>query len=449
MGTNQNNSVTKSSYARLKKLDEAVAEESRQLVQEEDINIEKELQEIINSNLERSLKQESEEIVSPISEDIVVQSVEGAGEKPAVLIDTLWFGLDYGSILTAYALDKAVEDMGCDPVLMNKSPDLWTNHYTDPTNIAGSFIYKNCKVAKILPDKKSETEFAKNADAVIVGSDVVWNYDVCTKATKTRFFLDYAPASAKKISCASSFGYQYSGPYGEDLKKCAKYLKRFDHLSVCDYSNLDMLRSRFGLDAEVLLDPVFLCDKSWFEKAASESPGQHDETDDTFIFSYIKAGNRRKRELILRGNDILTPNNYSPMRNFININIYPESKKMLGLDVAYHIKVEDWLYYISHSEFVITDDYYGVCFALIFNKPFIFVESVNYDGMNHVSSLLSALGLEERILSLEDDFKKKEYLFRLPIRYKKVNKILDSMIEQSRSWLRSVLPVQKTEVEGE
>lgn len=71
---------------------------------------------------------------------------------------------------------------------------------------------------------------------------------------------------------------------------------------------------------------------------------------------------------------------------------------------------------IINSEFVITDDYYGVCFALIFNKPFVFIESASYEGLNNVKALLCSLNLEERIVHCEDDFKKKEYLFRLPVR---------------------------------
>ena len=76
---------------------------------------------------------------------------------------------------------------------------------------------------------------------------------------------------------------------------------------------------------------------------------------------------------------------------------------------------------------------------MIFNKPFVFIESLSFDGLNNVKALLSSLDLEERIVYLEDDFRKKEYLFRLPVRYNKVNKLLDEMKEQSLSWLKNKL----------
>lgn len=375
-------------------------------------------------------------------------------EEPAVpavkrraLLETLWFGLDYGSILTAFSLTRAVEQLGWEAVLMNKPPVLWTEHYDDPNNIAGKFIYKYCQVEPVARRAKDLSDMVQRADAVVVGSDIIWSYDVCTRETHYHYYLDFVADDKKKISYASSFGFDFSGPFGEELKACAKLLQRFNALSVSNYHNLDILRTRFGLEGEIVLDPVFLCDKAQFEAAAAQAPCIPDETDDSFIFTYIKYGTPRKREFVLRGNDILTPNHYSPMRSFININTFPESRDMLGLEVAWHITVEDWLYYLQHSEFVITDDYYGVCFAIIFNKPFVFIESVNYEGMNQVKALLSSLHLEERIVHTEDDFKKKEYLFRMPVRYKKVNSLMEIMKEQSLAWLQNELSRSAEEVD--
>ena len=369
-----------------------------------------------------------------------------AASKGNVLLETLWFGLDYGSILTAYSLYKTVETLGRDASLMNKPSALWTDHYADPNNIAGKFIYKYCKVEPVVNKAKDLANILRLSDTVIVGSDMLWSYDVCGRQVHDHYYLDYVPDDKKKVSYATSFGYNYSGPYGEELKSSARFLSAFNAVSVGSYNDLDILRERFGIDAEIVLDPVFLCDKKFFEEAAANAPCIYDEVDRSFIFTYVKYGNPRKRELILRGNDILTPKNFSPLRNFININTYPESRDMLGLNVAWYITVEDWLYYLINSEFVITDDFYGVCFAIIFNKPFVFVESVSYDGINNVKALLSSLNLEERIINTEDDYKRKEYLFRLPIRYKKVNRLLEVMKAQSFGWLKSKLSDNEGEV---
>lgn len=380
-----------------------------------------------------------EQVIEPEPEPQPEPEPEPEPEPKKALLETLWFGLDYGSILNAFALDRTVQSLGWQTSLMNKSPRLWTPHYDDPENLAGKFIYKNCRVENVCHDDGQLRETVDRADAVIIGSDIIWSYDVCTRETGTHYYLDYVPQGKKKLSYATSFGYSYSGPFGEDMKTCARYLSAFDGISVNNYHSLDILHERFGLDGEIVLEPLFLCDPQHFRDAAAQAPCIQDENASSFIFNYIKYGTKRKRQLVLRGNDILTPKHFSPMRNFININEFPESKAMLGLDTAFHITVEDWLYYLINSEFVITDDYYGICFAIIFHKPFIFIESVNYEGIGNVHALLSSLNLDERIVNTEDDFKKKEYLFRMPVRYQKVDRILAIMKQQSLAWLNGKL----------
>ena len=382
-------------------------------------------------------QQTSEEALQ--AERLDEQKKNTSDSKPRALLETLWFGLDYGSILTAFALYEAVGGLGWDVSLMNKSPDMWTENYGDPDGIAGEFIYKYCNVEPAAADEEDLKNIVENKDAVIVGSDIIWNYKICGEQTGTHYYLDYVPDDKKKISYATSFGYSYSVPYGDEMIKCSKLLKGFDGVSVNNFYNLEVLQNRFGVEGETVIDPVFLCDKALYEKAAGEALGQFEESESSFIFTYIKAGNPRKKQFILRGAEIFTKGGISPIRSFVNINVFLESVEMFGMDVSCSISVEDWLYYIINSRFVITDDYYGVCFALIFNKPFVFIESLSFDGLNNVKALLSSLDLEERIVYLEDDFRKKEYLFRLPVRYNKVNKLLDEMKEQSLSWLKNKL----------
>lgn len=363
-------------------------------------------------------------------------------KKPTALLETLWFGLDYGSILTAYALDAAVKSLGYDTVLTEKPEELWTPHYAEPDNIAGSFIRKYCTVTEKCHSPEELSALAKNTDAVIVGSDYIWSYNICTNSVKNRYFLDYVPENKLKLSYASSFGLEYSGPFGEEMIDTADCLRQFSGISVGSFSDSETLLERYGMKSETVLDPVFICGTECFEKAAKNAPCIKSEKAVTFIFNYIKYGNERKREFLKRGAEILTPNNFSPVRNFININMFPESKEMLGCDAAWHITVEDWLYYLIHSEFVLTDDIYGIYFALVFNKPFAFIESLSHNNINTVTAFLSSLGLEDRIVFTEDDLRKKEYLFRLPIRYKKVNKLLDSMRTSSVGWLKMHLSNQ-------
>ena len=118
---------------------------------------------------------------------------------------------------------------------------------------------------------------------------------------------------------------------------------------------------------------------------------------------------------------------------------FEKSKAKLGLECSPNTTVEDWLYYIMQSEFVITDDFHAVCLAVLFNKPFVFVGSETDAYTRQVYAILSSLGIDERIIYTEDDFRVREYLFRMPIRYSKVNKALETLREESVNWLKNYL----------
>lgn len=61
----------------------------------------------------------------------------------------LWYGLNYGSILTYYALYQVVNEMGFDALMVNKPKELWSDRYTDRNTIANKFIYENCYVSNV------------------------------------------------------------------------------------------------------------------------------------------------------------------------------------------------------------------------------------------------------------------------------------------------------------
>ena len=88
-------------------------------------------------------------------------------KKNSMAYDTavysLWFGLNYGSILTACALYKTLEQYGKHPALLQKQPALWGEHYAEKDNIAGRFAYQNCDVLEV---------FDSEEDARILREDV-------------------------------------------------------------------------------------------------------------------------------------------------------------------------------------------------------------------------------------------------------------------------------------
>lgn len=355
-----------------------------------------------------------------------------AGNSAALY--TLWFGLDYGSILTAYALYRTVEELGKTPYLLAKPDALWSDHYADRENIAGKFIYAHCAV---LPGQVPE-----NIHTHIVGSDVVWDCRIINDAVKAYFYLNEVTGKDDiRVALGTSFGGQYQMDVNKRNDDSVLFHK-FDGISVKSFEDSQFLSDYYYIQPEIVLDPVFLCDKNAYRVCAGQSVAKKVEKEEHFIFTYIKNGNERKRSLLLKGNAVLLESFQAPLRNFIDINRYPESRAALGLEPAYHILVEDWLHYLIHSDFVITDDYYGMCFAILFEKPFVVVCDRGIQNKSDFCTLLEQLDLTERIVYTDEDYKTKLYLFRKPIRYNIVNAKLEKLRSDSRDWFKAQMSSQ-------
>lgn len=362
---------------------------------------------------------------------------------PAAALYSLWFGLDYGSILTAYALYALLENMGFQPFLLQKPHYLWTSHYDEPDNIAGKFIYPRCRVLRLFDGgpKQQDQEIFDQIQTHVVGADVLWNPQIIGRKAFLYFLLNQVRRKTDtRVSYSTSCGrMEYAGVDAGLRNETAILLHKFQAVSVKSFQDALSLEKQFYLEAELTLDPVLLCPRELFLSCTERAPSAQVETEESFIFTYFKNGNARKRDFILRGNEILLRRYLDPLRNFIDINRYPESRDALGLQPAFHILAEDWLFYLIHSDFVMTDDYYGACFAILFQKNFIVLLDRNQPDLEKYTVLMDQLGLAERLVYEQDNPKRKEYLFRKPIRYGPVNKKLDALREESFQWLRQAL----------
>lgn len=92
-------------------------------------------------------------------------------------------------------------------------------------------------------------------DAVIVGSDEVWNIN-SFRGYDPAYFLNFVPAGVRKASYAASFGYTTTtGAYREAIRE---HLKSSSALSVRDESSRRIVREECGLEAELVVDPTLL-----------------------------------------------------------------------------------------------------------------------------------------------------------------------------------------------
>ena len=343
-----------------------------------------------------------------------------------------WSSMNYGAHLTYYALYQSLIDEGFSVIMLEGSekniyeeeklkPRLFReNPYLQDSLKKNNIAYMN--------------EFNEICDTFVVGSDQLWRYIFFRKSIEVNL-LSFVCSHKRKISYGVSFGEKDFKAPDEHITKMRYFLSRFQKISVREKSGVDICREIFGVPAECVLDPVFLCDKQHYENIIQRS---NVTINDEFVFVYIVHHTPEKRECVnkiisqLGKKAILVRNLHKDIYDGYHVLFEPDCK------------IEEWLYYIKNCDRVITDSFHAYCFSIIFNKQIItlFQTVDGVDSAERVFSLNNILGIKEpqTIESMDID---KYCENSNEINYIEVNMRLKTEKERCRKWLLDSL---KTEV---
>lgn len=354
-------------------------------------------------------------------------------------IMTFHMAFNHGAMLQAYGLSKKLELMGVKAVIIDyRLPfidryhhkdvlqDLWRKQgvigalkfikrtlrgdYSDP---AWSKFY--CFMTKRLPLSKQilNEDFSKvSYDSYIVGSDQVWNGDL-TGGIQPCYFLEFAPASSKRIAYAASCGGKDFG--SSDIACIKKWLKKFTAIGIREDSLTNYVREQLKIPAETVLDPTLILGKTNWVKLAHRVPYEKYVLIYTFDekhYIYEKA-----RE-------------YATKRNLKIITIAYEQKD-IGEDIIQLLGQgpEDFISYIYYAEAVFTSSFHGTAFSIIFEKEFYCFPHPKYH--ERTDNLLAIAKLLDRYVYEGDELKYKT------IDYNEVNKLMQPAIKASEEFLMS------------
>ena len=331
---------------------------------------------------------------------------------------------NYGSAFTNFALYKYLLDAGLRVLLIEEplSSDI------SPLSVRNfiNYPFRESDCARIYRDKEDMRSLNRRCRAFLVGSDQLFNYEIYKRIdgfTK----LDWVDDGVNKYCYATSLGVnRLLGPPDEqaDFIRC---LKRFRAVSVRERGSEILLRE-LGIDAECVLDPVFLCDEEHYKKMLAPYESQAKKSS---VFCYILDPDLAKEDVIWEAAKAIGSECFAisdMWRDGENI------KSLWNLPTHTHIKNELWLANIFYSDFVITDSYHALCFALIFKKQFIVLPNEKR-GNDRFESLLDITGLSERLLfetAGSDEIKR---LISDRIDFSVISPIIDSERERSRKWL--------------
>lgn len=352
--------------------------------------------------------------------------------RPQVLILTHPLRYNYGGILQAFALQKALRKCGFRAVTWDtpypginpnprlpaakkfrlmlgnaflkyvlRRPDVWVRPWNG--NRDSDYYYDNRaddadRERRSVLEMKSRytlpfiwkhirlTRSLNGASAYVAGSDQIWRRDFMG-AEQPRFFFDFLPENApvKRISYAASFGKDKPDFSPDELETYGALLRRFDAVSVREDSGVAVCRDFLKRpDAAVMPDPAFLLTADDYRGLIPRRHGNRPGT----LFCYILDDNRDKRlcREAIAGKLGLT----------IDLFQLPEGEQRFSVR-----SVEEWLGGIARARFVLADSFHGIVFSMIFNRPFLAFGNVQR-GLARFRSLLEKTGLENRLIFTPD-----------------------------------------------
>lgn len=332
-------------------------------------------------------------------------------QKIAIL--TYPLNYNYGNLLQAFALIRYLRSLGYDVELIDKRkyklalsykikdfvktlvaqlfnkiilaryPDFYINkgfnsfikQYINPRT---KKIYSEEKLINIIKRRKYHT--------IIVGSDQIWRKDYM-KDNIFQYFLSCAPDNIKKIAYSASFGVDYWQFDNFQTIEISEYLNSFSGISVREDSAVGLCRNYLNVEVKHTIDPTFLIDKDDYLSLVPKNKEKLFQED--YLFYYILDNDKEKMEVI----DIVM----SKLNLHSNFFLSLHCIKKNNISILSRTPVETWLEKMYFSNFVITDSYHGVIFAIIFNKPFIVIPN-KIRGLTRFNSLLKMFKLEDRMI---------------------------------------------------
>ncbi len=335
---------------------------------------------------------------------------------------TFHWAANYGAVMQAYSLQTYLKQQGYESEIINYVPRRIHRRMTVYSLLSRDFS-ELAKEKAIKPFRKNELKLspkkygsfrqlkkcAHDYHTIICGSDQIWNMGFTLKGEggpALSYFLGFADDNTKRIAYAVSFGTdkvsdEYIGVTSGEVSK-------FHSVSVREKTGID-ITAQLGKEACVVCDPTLLLKKQDYLELLGTR-----EYNTPKVFSYIL---HKNQNTAYKASQIV--------KSFYNVQDN-DSKKVLD--------EYEWLYSIAHSDMVVTNSFHGVMLSLIMNTPFVVVPVEGKSMNNRIYTILSAVGLENRIVENADADSVKA-LCQKEIQWENVNIKLDELRKIGQGFL--------------
>ncbi|MGN0385617.1 MAG: polysaccharide pyruvyl transferase family protein [Lachnospiraceae bacterium] len=335
-----------------------------------------------------------------------------------------------GNNLTNYALYSVVKKLGYSVKMIDMPSEVKESQCYLEKGAMYYFLKNPYNSADYLKSKNKYElyKYSDKCDIFMVGSDQLWRDIFAVAGTEYFTALNWVPSYKYMFSYATSTGTGNFDASPHQIQEMKFLLGRFNRLSVREKSGQNLLK-KWGLSARVVLDPVFLCDRNIYDELAGI--GGLRVPKEKYVAAYLLDVSEEKEKIVQTVTKMLSEDRYVAMTE-------PTHSKVEGhlLDYTLEPCIEEWVSMIKNSEFVITDSFHGMCFALIYEKPFFVVFNPScWRGYERFVDLLSLLGIEDRILKKGCEVTAEN----LKINYDLVNSKISELKKESKMWLEAAL----------
>nr|WP_317999570.1 polysaccharide pyruvyl transferase family protein [uncultured Faecalibacillus sp.] len=346
-----------------------------------------------------------------------------------------------GASLQAYALMKYLQNLGHEVEIIDYKPDYLSHHYelfyvanSRYQNIIFKIPYLLIKFPRRLINlfskrKKNYDLFTKKylnltkrynsynellndcpeADLFIAGSDQIWN-NIFPNGKDPAFYLQFVKDGTPKVSYAASFATsKVNYQFDENVKQ---WLNKLDKVSIREKSAIEVLND-YQIYGKQVMDPVFLLDKSYWEKLCLD----YDYSNYIFVNDFEKDDRIKNIAISLS-------KKYN-LKILSNFKLGYEDKLLDDLGPLGFITA------IKNSRYVISNSFHATAFSLIFHTDFLVVkrnEKINV----RMEDLLEMFDLSYR---LSDNIKDNNF----DINWSQVDKVLKVKKNESTQYINDII----------
>lgn len=265
------------------------------------------------------------------------------------------------------------------------------------------------------PDTMGDVE----ADVLMVASDQVWSPKI-TGGVDPAFFLGFGNAK-RRISLASSLGSHRLSP--EERKECARYLGRFDAVSVREEFAREQVEPLCLCGVHVALDPTLQISQARWRATAAQPTLR--TADDNYILVFMVSSSPARYEWVL---EALHERIGAPV-----VMVRLNSKRPHLVDEVVPATPFELVWLIDHAALVLTDSFHGLAFSVNMETPFLALS--NRSNNVRLAELLDSMGLSARML----DESKDEFPDIAPPDFTQARAVLAKRRELDDRWLSDAL----------